>query len=99
MQSPLDYGKATTDPQISATAIGSIVFRKATIMSKGYFTFGTKKSSPISYPDELSRSLTNLSHDSLTEFLKIEISNKDNTVVAIFLKQLSEDLALPISYV
>ena len=93
------YGKATTDPQISATAIGSIVFRKATIMSKGYFTFGTKKSSPISYPDELSRSLTNLSHDSLPEFLKIEISNKDNAVVAIFLKQLSEDLALPISYV
>ena len=92
-------GTGTTSPRIDGNAISSIIFKKATIISKGYFTFGAKSSTPIEYSNELSRTLADVTHDTLSEYLKIEISNKDNAIVTLFLKQLSEDVALPIRYV
>ena len=91
-------GKGSTAPQIDGNVINAIIFRKASLLSKGYFSFGIRSSTPIRYRSDFEKSLWEVEPRNLSEQFKIEISKKDNTVVATFLKQLSEDLSLPISY-
>lgn len=87
-------GPGTITPEFSGRDITSIVYKKPTAYSDGFFTFGIKESVNIHYDEKY---LDRIDNNNLSEVLTVKIGIEDDENIKQFLNWISEDTGIPIT--
>ncbi len=88
-------GDGFVSPVFSGDKIANLIYKKASLFKPGYMTFEFEPDTTISInnPDLLHADINNIS-----ELIKVEFGIGQDIMLRLFLKQLSEDIGLPIKY-
>ena len=86
-------GPGTTTAKFSGNSVEKVIYKKPRLFVKGYIQFQIKKD--VNLVNENPR-LLHVDNDNISRFTKIEFGFDTSKIIYLFLKQISEDISVPI---
>ncbi len=86
-------GPGTITPSFPGKYVTRLIYKKPTVFSRGYMTFEFDPNTEIQNNNPY---LLHVDINNVSELIKIEFGSSQNRTICLFLKQLSEDIGVPI---